>query len=72
MKLSGTVIETSKEGYPELGEKREFIFKVLSQEEENFDRTIEQGLSILERLAEMSAPWGTRITIKDGVGVVEL
>ena len=27
---------------------------------------------ILERLAEMSAPWGTRITIKDGVGVVEL
>ncbi len=49
-KLSGTVIDTSKDGYPELGEKSEFIFKVLAQEEENFDRTIDQGLSILADL----------------------
>ena len=27
---------------------------------------------ILERLAAMSAPWGTRIDIRDGIGVVEL
>ena len=46
-KLSETVIEGSKDGYPELDEKREFIFKVLSQEEEKFSRTIDQGLSIL-------------------------
>ncbi|MCD7766122.1 MAG: alanine--tRNA ligase, partial [Lachnospiraceae bacterium] len=46
-KLSETVIEGSKAGYPELEEKKDFIFKVLSQEEEKFSRTIDQGLSIL-------------------------
>lgn len=55
-KLSETVIEGSRDGYPELEEKKEFIFKVLSQEEEKFNRTIDQGLSILagmeSRLAE--------------------
>ena len=45
--LSATVIEGSKEGYPELEEKKDFIFKVLSQEEDNFNKTIDQGLSIL-------------------------
>ncbi len=54
-KLSETVIEGSKDGYPELEEKREFIFKVLSQEEEKFERTIDQGLSILSGMeAELS------------------
>ena len=48
-KLSSTVIEGSKDGYPELEEKQEFIFKVLAQEEEKFDRTIDQGLNILSR-----------------------
>lgn len=46
-KLSETVIEGSRDGYPELEEKRDFIFKVLSQEEDKFNRTIDQGLSIL-------------------------
>ena len=45
--LSATVIEGSKDGYPELEEKKEFIFKVLSQEEEKFNKTIDQGLNIL-------------------------
>ena len=27
---------------------------------------------ILERLSDMSAPWGTKINIKDGLGIVEL
>ena len=53
-KLAETVIEESKDGYPELDEKRDFIFKVLTQEEEKFNRTIDQGLSILgEFMAEM-------------------
>lgn len=60
-KLSGTVIETSKDGYPELGEKKEFIFKVLSQEEENFDRTIDQGLSILADLEKKMVETGSSI-----------
>ena len=46
-KLSETVIAGSKDGYPELEEKKDFIFKVLAQEEEKFSRTIDQGLSIL-------------------------
>ena len=60
-KLSGTVIETSKDGYPELGEKSEFIFKVLAQEEENFDRTIDQGLSILSDLEKKMQEQGTKV-----------
>ena len=51
-KLSETVIEGSKDGYPELEEKKDFIFKVLTQEEDKFNKTIDQGLSIL---AEMEA-----------------
>ena len=55
-KLSRTVIEGSKDGYPELEEKKDFIFKVLAQEEEKFNKTIDQGLSILSGLeAEMAA-----------------
>ena len=45
--LSATVIEGSRDGYPELEEKKEFIFKVLSQEEDKFNKTIDQGLNIL-------------------------
>ena len=51
-KLSETVIEGSKDGYPELEEKKEFIFKVLNQEEDKFNKTIDQGLSILAQLEE--------------------
>ncbi len=51
-KLSETVIEGSKDGYPELEEKKDFIFKVLTQEEDKFNKTIDQGLTIL---AEMEA-----------------
>ena len=46
-KLCETVIEGSKDGYPELEEKRVFITKVISEEEEKFNKTIDQGLSIL-------------------------
>ena len=45
--LSTTVIELSKDGYPELEEKQAMILKVLSEEEDKFNKTIDQGLSIL-------------------------
>ena len=48
--LATTVIAESKDGYPELEEKQDFIFKVLTQEEEKFGRTIDQGLSILAEM----------------------
>ena len=50
--LSATVIAECKDGYPELEEKKEFIFNVLTQEENKFNKTIDQGLSILEEMEE--------------------
>ena len=50
--LSNTVIELSKDGYPELDEKKNMIFKVLSEEEDKFNRTIDQGLEILGQMEE--------------------
>ena len=47
VELAQTVIEGSKDGYPELEEKKEFIFKVIAKEEEQFNKTIDPGLSIL-------------------------
>ncbi len=58
--LSGTVIEGSKDGYPELEEKKEFIFTVLNQEEENFNKTIDQGLTILEEMEEKTVKEGRK------------
>ncbi|MBS5141764.1 MAG: alanine--tRNA ligase [Firmicutes bacterium] len=45
--LSTTVIEGSKDGYPELEEKKDFILNVLNNEESQFNKTIDQGLKIL-------------------------
>ncbi len=50
--LSSTVIGGSKDGYPELEEKKDFIFNVLTQEESKFNKTIDQGLNILNDLEE--------------------
>lgn len=51
-KLAQTVIAESKDGYPELDEKKEFIVQVLTQEESKFDKTIDQGLAILSQMQE--------------------
>lgn len=51
-KLSETVIEGSKDGYSELEEKKEMIFKVLTEEENKFNKTIDQGLAILSQMRE--------------------
>ncbi len=50
--LSETVIEGSKDGYPELEEKKDFILKVLTNEERQFNKTIDQGLRILADMEE--------------------
>ncbi|MDD6571958.1 MAG: alanine--tRNA ligase, partial [Thermoflexaceae bacterium] len=64
-KLSNTVIEVSKDGYPELDEKKEFIFEVLNKEEEKFNKTIDQGLSILAELEEEMAAKGETVLSGD-------
>ncbi len=51
-KLSAEVINGSKDGYPELEEKKNFIFKVLTNEENQFNKTIDQGLRILSDMEE--------------------
>ncbi len=48
--LSKTVIEECKDGYPELDEKKEYILKLLTIEEDKFSKTIDQGLSILAEM----------------------
>ena len=50
--LADVVIEENKGAYPELIEKRDYIKKILSIEEEKFDQTIDQGLSILNGIIE--------------------
>ena len=51
-KLAETVIEGSKDGYPELFEKKDMIFNVIGQEEDQFNKTIDQGLRILAEMTE--------------------
>ena len=51
-KLAETVIEGSKDGYPELFEKKDMIFNVIGQEEDQFNKTIDQGLKILSDMIE--------------------
>ena len=69
-KLSATVIETSKDGYPELEEKKEFIFNVLTQEEDKFNKTIDQGLSILNEMEEKLSAEGKKVL--DGADAFKL
>ena len=59
--LAQTVIDGSKDGYPELEEKKEFIFKVINNEEEQFNKTIDQGLAILEDMKADMAKAGTTV-----------
>ncbi|MCD8109824.1 MAG: alanine--tRNA ligase [Clostridiales bacterium] len=56
-----TVIHESRDGYPELEEKKDFILKVLTQEEERFAKTLDQGLAILADMEEQMTQSGERV-----------
>ncbi len=58
--ISQVVIDSSKDGYPELEEKQDFILKVLTQEEEKFAKTIDQGLAILSEMEEKMVAAGSK------------
>ena len=60
-KLSETVIAESKDGYQELEDKKAFIFKVLTQEEEKFNKTIDQGLAILNTMMDETKAAGQTV-----------
>ena len=51
-RVAKVVINESKEAYPELKEKEEYILKVIEVEEKRFDETIDQGLAILKEYIE--------------------
>lgn len=59
--LSNIVISLSKDGYPELEEKQVMILKVLSKEEDKFNKNIDLGLSILGEMQEKMAEAGQRV-----------
>lgn len=48
--VAATVIEENATAYPELQEKKDFIQKLIKVEEENFGRTIDQGLQMVNEL----------------------
>ena len=61
-----TVIKESGGAYPELIEKAEYIKKVIKNEEEGFNRTIDAGLSILEdMIKKLSASGGKTLSGDD-------
>ena len=49
-KICDTVIRENENAYPNLREKQELITKVIKAEEENFARTIDNGLSMLNAI----------------------
>ncbi|MBR7020721.1 MAG: alanine--tRNA ligase [Lachnospiraceae bacterium] len=63
--LCGTVIRDAKDGYPELEEKKEYIFTVLNNEEEKFNKTIDQGLEILAGMEEALVAEGKNVLAGD-------
>lgn len=58
--LSMNVIETSKDGYPELEEKKDFILSVVKAEEEKFEKTYQQGMDILAEMEDALAAKGEK------------
>lgn len=54
--LSKVVIQTSGDAYPELVEKQDYIYKVITVEENSFYKTIDKGMDILKAdIEEMKA-----------------
>lgn len=45
--VADTVINCSKDAYPELEEKRDYIKNIIKKEEERFDATIDNGIVVL-------------------------
>lgn len=64
--LSETVIECSKDAYPELAEKKSMILKTLADEESRFYKTLDQGMKILsDMIAKTKAEGKTELSGAD-------
>ncbi len=51
-KVADTVIDENKCAYPELEEKREYIKKLILNEEESFAKTIDAGMDVLSKMLD--------------------
>ncbi len=65
-----TVIDENLSAYPELGEKRAYIKKVIQTEEESFAKTIDKGTEILNEMIENLIAKGEKTL--DGADVFKL
>lgn len=65
--VAKTVIGESKEAYPELAEKQDYIQKVIKIEEERFEATVDQGLTILGQFIEEIKSQGGNVLTGDMV-----
>jgi len=65
-KLSPIVVESMRDVYPELVEKREYISKVILEEENNFSATLNQGVRMMDEIiAQMKKSGKTQVPGKD-------
>ena len=56
VELAESVVKTSGEAYPELVEKHDYIMKIIKIEEDNFAKTLDRGVEILDGyMADMDA-----------------
>ena len=65
--LCEVVIGENIDAYPELGEKKDYILKVISIEEERFDATIDAGLGILNTIIESAKSEGKTVVAGEDV-----
>ena len=70
VELSDKVIEVSGDAYPELVEKKDYIQKIISVEEDKFASTIDQGEAIIRDYVEEMKQAGK--TVLDGEKVFKL
>ncbi len=63
--LSKTVIAESNSGYPELADRQDYILKLITVEEQNFNKTIDQGLSILNDMMDALEQSGSKVLSGD-------
>ena len=65
--LCEVVIGENINAYPELGEKKDYILKVIGNEEERFDATIDSGLSILTTIIKDTKAEGKTVVAGEDV-----
>ncbi|MCL4514638.1 MAG: alanine--tRNA ligase [Firmicutes bacterium] len=51
-KVARVVVDQMQGAYPELVERRDYLLKVIAQEEEHFQSTLDQGMSLLSQIIE--------------------